>query len=226
MQRHTLVVSSTLLFALSCSSWIESTRKAIVGDDSPRQGSKSQETRWVPKGQYDSLQTKYSDLNRRYQELKDGSPQQPANSESVDVFGKGGMAEQASGAAAMATVAAGPLDLTEKGFNEQKKLFDEGRAAMVNGKLDQARANFMQLSRSQVYSMRAESKLYLGMIYFEQKNYDLSLQVFEDIMNQEAASGQVLNALKMAVRCSDQLNLPQKKARYQSILTDLFEMRS
>lgn len=57
----------------------------------------------------------------------------------------------------------------------------------------------------------------------EKQQYDLALQVFEDIIGRHAHSGVILDALKYATFCSDKLGINNKKEQYASMLNDVFE---
>ena len=89
----------------SCSSLVESTRKSLLNDESPRK-TNSQEVKWVSRAQYDDLMSKYKELNEKYENLRTDSLQQnspiskmnalAANqqpSETIDVFGQNGIAK-------------------------------------------------------------------------------------------------------------------------------------
>ena len=59
----------------------------------------------------------------------------------------------------------------------------------------------------------------------EKGQYDLALQVFEDIINKNAHSGVVLGALKHAQLCAEKLGIQNKKDQYTSMLVDVFESK-
>ena len=56
----------------------------------------------------------------------------------------------------------------------------------------------------------------------EKGQYDLALQIFEDIITKHASSGIVLLALKGAVVASEKLGMMNKKDQYFSMLDDVF----
>lgn len=226
-----------LFFASSCSSLVESTRKSLLGDEAPRKS--SQEVKWVSKAQYDDLMTKYKDLNDKYEKLKDdkisegsGASQidelaaSAAPAETVDVFAKDGLADQASRTSAPET----PSDsrpvppLKAGGVEQELEYYRKAAALKANGKLDEALKVFQYLERSPTEQVRARSRANIGEIYMAKGQYDLALQVFETVIRQDAFSGKVLDALKGAVAASEKLNLPQKKMKYESILKDFFEI--
>ena len=70
--------------------------------------------------------------------------------------------------------------------------------------------------------IRVHAKFYIGEILFRQQEYDLAMQVFEEILDKDAFSGIVLKTLGRLVTCSKKLKLKKKKDRYYSMLHDFF----
>jgi len=104
LSKISLVILSISFFA-SCSGLVESTRKNLLGDDSPRQAKK--EAKWVSKTQHDDLMAKYKTVNDKYEKLKDDKYTQSdsgfnqvdelaksSGADTVDVFGKDGIANK------------------------------------------------------------------------------------------------------------------------------------
>ena len=86
-----VITASLLLFFTSCSSWLESTRQTVTGDQGPRKA--KQEPKWVSKAQYDDLMIKYKNLLSEYDNMKNSKSSPGPNivgdlAESVDVFKK------------------------------------------------------------------------------------------------------------------------------------------
>jgi TolA-binding protein len=63
----------------------------------------------------------------------------------------------------------------------------------------------------------------LGDLLFNQGEYDLALQVYEEVIKKYAFSAYVLKALGKLVACCEKLKLPEKGAKYYSLLHDFFE---
>ena len=63
----------------------------------------------------------------------------------------------------------------------------------------------------------------MGEILFSQGEYDLSLQIFEEILERHAFSGLVIKTLGRLIVCSEKLKLVGKQEKYYSILHDFFE---
>lgn len=220
----------------SCSSFVESTRKMIDGD-SPRKSTKK--SGWVSKSQYDDLMVKYKDLSQRYENLKEqkSAPSSkydqakemsnsPVNTEeTVDVFGEDGLANQVSASLdeVSSKVKSKPLSSSE--IDQEVKTYKKAALLKDNGKVDESLKVFQFLEKSQTKQIRVRSKIHIGQIYLVKKQFDLALQVFESVINQEAFSARVLDALEGAVTSSSSLGLTDKKLRYESMLKDVFGLK-
>lgn len=208
-----------------------------------------EETQMVPKAQYDALMTKYLDLEKKLtpppaapaapqaEDLvseiektaaKDNETTEAKNTlmETVDVFdnkaatvvspslpGKSNLDIEPE---TSASVSSGSI---ESEISDLKK----GMSLAGAGKFDQAIKVLQSLSKtSSNKQIQVRAKFGTGEVFLAQKEYDLALQVYEDIINHNVYSGLVLNALKRAVTCSEKLNLTDKKTRYESLLKDVF----
>ena len=74
-------------------------------------------------------------------------------------------------------------------------------------------------------AVKVRSKFQIGELLLGKGQFDLALQVFEDVINKNAHSGVVLDALRYAVTCSEKLGLQSKKDQYSSMLNDVFEAK-
>ncbi len=79
------------------------------------------------------------------------------------------------------------------------------------------------LEHSKVRQIAVQAKYYIGMILFKQSEFDLSMQLFEEIIRKDAFSGVVLKALGKLIVCTEKLKLSKKRERYYSMLHDFFE---
>ncbi len=230
----TVLVVTTLY---GCSSFVESTRKSLLGDDKSPRNKVKQEPKWVSKNQYDELLTKYKNLNDRYQNLKeekltskktfnqlDEMAANKSGSESIDVFGDKGLA--AAAAVKSAKIPSSPAVKIDKSqFDEDLDYYSKGVALYDNGKTDEAFKIFQFLENSKTRQLRVRAKLRVGEHYLANGQYDLGLQVFESIIREHAFSGAVIPSLKHAVVCTEKLGLTDKKLKYESILRDFFEVQ-
>ncbi len=228
-------LASLLVISTSCS-WYRDLQRSLVDDDEKQmKGS----MRPVPREQYDQLLVKYEELSKKYENLKENptngksslvdelqnsqtenfaqtSPN--AETETVSVFPDPNVA--AAAAVAGAAGRGGPQVSAD--VEEQLNLYRRGLALKASNP-GEATKIFQQLENQGVPSVKARAKLQVGELLFSRQQYDLALQVFEDIINKNSYSGVVLDALKYAVVCSDKLSIPAKKDQYSSMLKDVFE---
>lgn len=218
-------LAALLVFSSSCS-WYRNLERSLVEDDEKNQ----KRSRTVSREQYDQLLVKYEELSKKYEELKENPnagksslvnelqqgenfAQGVSQSETVDVFAGQG----SQGAATAAPTALEPGDL-----EGQINLYR--RAVSLKGSNPgEATKLFQQLENDGLPAVKARAKLQIGELLFEKGQYDLALQVFDDIITRHAHSGVVLEALKFAAVCADKLKTPNKKDQYASMLSDVFE---
>jgi tetratricopeptide (TPR) repeat protein len=213
---------------------VETTRKSLLGDSSPRKKVKK-EIKWVSKAQYDDLMIKYKTVSSKYEKLKEDrltnksafnqlnelASSNTVADETVDVFGKGGIANSPSQVKNVKSKVSINIDKVEQELNYFKKAV----ALYDNGKVEESLKMFQVLERSSHKQVKVRSKKYIGDTYFSKKQYDLALQVYETIINEDAYSGKVIPALRGAAVCSGKLGLTDKKVQYESILKDFFEVQ-
>ncbi len=80
-----------------------------------------------------------------------------------------------------------------------------------------------QLEGSPARQIAVRAKYLQGEALFHQEEFDLAMQVYEEIITKHAFSGLVLGALKRLIVCSEKLELEEKRKKYHSILHDFFE---
>lgn len=219
--RYGLLLPLMGLLALTTScAWYRDLERSLVEDDK-KQGRAS---RPVSREQYDQLLVKYEELSKKYEQLKEGKPagqsslvdelqMAPASknleTETVDIF--------ASQAPATAPVLDVPKDV-----ESQLALYRRGLALKTSNP-GEATKIFQQLENQGIPAVKARAKLQIGEMLFQKKQYDLALQVFEDIIGRHAHSGVILDALRYAAVASDKLGINTKKEQYASMLNDVFE---
>ncbi|MDC1174603.1 hypothetical protein OAT67_04390 [Bacteriovoracaceae bacterium] len=231
---------SALLLSSSCS-WISS-RRSLFGDSEDEQ--KKKEAAPVSRAEYESLLKKYNSLQKSQRieqaqtpsdvnnmlnnmesgnqekllsELKDVSPQSDSPlAETVDVFAK--------------TQSPAPMSLS-KGASTLNPDLVEGQieqirkaSALINeNKLDAGLKIVKGLEGSSVRQIAVRAKFLLGEILFKQGEYDLSMQIFEEVLTKHAFSGVVIKTLGRLIVCAEKLKVDEKKEKYYSILHDFFE---
>jgi tetratricopeptide (TPR) repeat protein len=231
ISKISILLAFTFILAFSgCSNLVESTRKNLMDDSSPRKV--KQDVKWVSKTQYDELMTKYKGLSNKYENLKDQSIKNKtgfnqldelaassASTETIDVFGKDGISNEGKPATQ------NPVQISEAKVDQELTFYKKAVALKSNGKSDEALKIFQFLDKSQTRQISVRAKRHIGDIYFAKKQYDLALQVFESIIRQNSFSGIVIKALEFAAKSSSELGLNDKKLKYESILRDFFEVR-
>lgn len=204
----------------------------------------------VPKAQYDELVKKYEALHSKgvaptasavseknpADELmnqlgaaKDPDVVEAKNTlmETVDVFeDKMGLkGTQVSPVVAGKPMTASEMDnsppLADKLENDILEL-KKSMSMASQGKFDHAIRGLQPLTKSSSKQVQVRAKFGMAEILLAQKEFDLALQAYEDIINNYAFSGLVVNALKKAAGCAEKLNLSEKKAQYESLLKDVF----
>ncbi|MBC7713100.1 MAG: hypothetical protein H7177_07160 [Rhizobacter sp.] len=90
-------------------------------------------------------------------------------------------------------------------------------------KFENALVILKELEGSKEKQIVVRAKMMLGDLLFNQGEYDLSSQVYEEVISKYAFSGFVIKALGKLVVCSEKLKQPEKQAKYYSLLHDFFE---
>ena len=220
-----LTMFLVLLLSLEGCSWI-SNRRTLFS---------SEEEKTVPKDQYDQLLAKYEMLLKgRDGEVSDNSSSAAVEKhelvddlnkigpgigdliETVDVFGGKGLVSNSR----QATPYQGQYD--QETVTEEMAKLESGRKLVHQNKFDEALKTLKQLEASRIAPIRVQSKFLMGEMLFRQNEYDLSMQIFEEILHKEAFSSLVINSLGRLIVCAEKLKLAKKKEQYFSILHDLF----
>ncbi|WP_408097374.1 tetratricopeptide repeat protein [Peredibacter sp. HCB2-198] len=230
--KYSLIPLASLLLVSSCS-WYRDLERSLVEDDEKQM---KRQSRTVPRAQYDQLLVKYEELSKKYEALKEKPPgsqdslvdelqrtqsenfAQPSSNvetETVNVF-------PATSATAPATPSA-PIQVPDD-VESQLSLYRRGLALKASNP-GEATKIFQQLENQAVPAVKVRAKFQIGELLLGRGQYDLALQVFEDIINKNAESGVVLDALKYAVICTEKLGVANKKDQYTSMLNDVFETR-
>ncbi len=107
--------------------------------------------------------------------------------------------------------------------DEQIAQMREASELIKVNKFENALVILKQLENSKEKQVVVRSKMMLGDLLFNQGEYDLALQVYEEVIKKYAFSAYVLKALGKLVACCEKLKLPEKGAKYYSLLHDFFE---
>jgi hypothetical protein len=222
--KSALIPMFALLVLNSCS-WYRDVERSLVEDDEK----KAQKSRSVSRSQYDQLLVKYEELSKKYEALKENPNK--GQSSLVDELQKTSGENFAQTTPNAETVDAFPNqqvvvaseDLPSD-LESQLLIFKKG-VGLKESNPGEATKIFQQLETAGTPAIRVRAKLQIGELLYGKGQYDLALQVFEDIINKNAHSGVVLDALKYAVNCSDRLGIQNKKEQYASMLNDVFEAK-
>ena len=222
--KSALIPMFALLVLNSCS-WYRDVERSLVEDDEK----KAQKSRSVSRSQYDQLLVKYEELSKKYEALKENPNK--GQSSLVDELQKTSSENFAQTTPNAETVDAFPNqqvvvaseDLPSD-LESQLLIFKKG-VGLKESNPGEATKIFQQLESAGTPAIRVRAKLQIGELLYGKGQYDLALQVFEDIINKNAHSGVVLDALKYAVNCSDRLGIQNKKEQYASMLNDVFEAK-
>jgi len=146
------------------------------------------------------------------------APSQAELVETVDVFGKKGIS---TGHHEMPTVAG--MKLSDSEVENQILKLRKAQALISHNKLDAALTLLKELENSSIRQIRVRTKFYLGELLFIQGEFDLAMQIYEEIIQRDAFSGIVIKVLGRLIVCSEKLKQKKKQQKYYSILHDFFE---
>ena len=225
-----IVVSMALV---GCSSLSE--RKSLFG----ARKSEDPKTQLVSKAQYDQLLKKYEELLQKttknqdvattelsvkgdtpadiVENLSKGS-QRSELTETVDLFGTMAKAKSLSRKKQVEIKA----PLTTLNIENQIISLRKAWKYVDANKFNKAMGILKGLEDSNNGQVRVRAKYLIGEIFYKQGNYDLAMQVFEEVIHTQAFSGVILDALRRLTICSEKLKLPKKKELYFSMLHDFF----
>ncbi|MCT4641527.1 MAG: tetratricopeptide repeat protein [Bacteriovoracaceae bacterium] len=219
-----LLINLFICFVLSSCAGLVDSAKKMMGDKQPKT-----KPVYVSKAKYDDLLVKYKNLNDKYMAIqaKDieankfnqidelSSKVSKGSSETtVDVFETQNQKRK---------IVTAPLP-TDK-VTQQLSLYKKGLTLKDNGKLKDALSIFQSLEKKSSDQIRVRAKYQTALIYYNQNQFDLSLQVFESILDENSYSSKVIDALRGAIRSARSLGLKQKVARYESVLQDFFGLK-
>lgn len=196
----------------------------------------------VPREQHEQLQKRFDELSQRYSQLQaelsaQAQPQNeiltelgnvpaPELAETVDVFAnaqaKADSAPSVNNAPKVSSSVA-VTDLDPTLVEEHIEILRNSQALIAQNRFDEALKEIKKIESSPVRQIRVRAKFNLGEILFNQQEYDLALQIYEEVIKQEAFSGIVLKTLGRLIVCTENLKLTQKRDTYFSILNDFFE---
>lgn len=140
--------------------------------------------------------------------------------ETVDVFGKDGLASKAAVGAAVSKKRA---PISDSALEQQINTLHKADKLVRQNRMDSALILLKDLEESPNHQIKVRAKFYLAEMLFRQNEYDLAMQMYEEIVRKYAFSGLVIKSLGRLIVCSEKLKLGKKQERYYSILHDFFE---
>ena len=235
------IVGMMLLLSLLCACSGASKREIVTDDKAPPPT--------VARQEYEELLVKYKALQEKYATLeKSSSPvdrpmegggmnvaralsaveKTPDLVETVDVFASRSGGVEAKSRYPMSSSSANtPLHMGSGvgagNVNQDSQSIRESIALLEQKKYSEAIEKLAPLRSSTTGQIRVRAKFYTGEAFFQQGEYDLSMQAFEDILAKESFSGIVLKTLGRLVTCSEKLKIKEKQETYYSMLHDFFE---
>lgn len=228
-----------ILISLTSCSWIKSRRALIEQEDKQRAQNQP-----VPRAQYNDLLQKYEALNKKITNMQSAEKTEESAllndlksakgeelAETVDVFGKQGLANKVQEKAPDVTPAprsSAPVKYEELTDNDIRMLENEmlelrnAVTFMNQRKHNDSITVLKKLEGSKFNQISVRAKFLIGENLLMQNENDLALQAFEDIITNHAFSGVVLKTLGKLIAVTEKLKLEQKKNQYYSILHDFF----
>jgi tetratricopeptide (TPR) repeat protein len=185
---------------------------------------KKKDTRPVNRAQYDQLLTKYEELSKKYEALKENPKEQNSLVDELTKSNTENFAPSSETVDPGVVAAAAAPIVVPNDIDSQLELFKKG-VALRSTQAGEATKIFQQLESQATPAIRVRAKFEIAQMLFERNQFDLSLQIFEDIISKNAQSGVVLESLEYAVKCSEKLGIQNKKDQYASMLNDVFEAK-
>lgn len=108
-------------------------------------------------------------------------------------------------------------------FNDELSNLRKAQKLLAEAKYDQSLKILKELEGTKHKQIRVRAKFYIGELLFRQQEYDLALQVFEEVISKEAYSGLVLKSLGRLIVCAEKLKLADKHERYHTLMQTFFE---
>jgi tetratricopeptide (TPR) repeat protein len=217
-----LSVNLMVLFLFSSCAWLDSMERGLTGEDNKEY---KKAKKLVPKAEYDELLSRYEELNRQYQALKEGRASDPLVSDlkqSPMITNKG--IDNGPRVETVDVFATKSSQLVDLGSVESQLMKYRKAQALEAQSASEAMKIFQELAVAAASPIRARSQLKVGEILMNQGEHDLALQAFELVITKMANSGAVIEALRHAATCSEKLGLTQKKDQYTSLLRDVFQV--
>lgn len=244
-QPRIMIILTCLLFTSSCS-WLSQRRGLFEGPESAPEQTPAPNAP-VSREQYDQLVKQHQELMQRHELLQKEwqsskqdpqlltelrlAKESPELAETVDVFSgttspqiQTEVSKPASMTSSKPVIDSRALDPAM--VEEHIQILRASNTLLAENRYDQALREIRKVENSPIRQIRARAKYNLGEVLFQQGEFDLAMQIFEDVIKTEAFSGIVLKTLGRLIVCSEKLNQEQKRETYFSMFHDFFEQQS
>ncbi len=145
----------------------------------------------------------------------------PAAAETIDVYG------QVTAGTSVGLTRSKPIiaikDVSGIQIEREVKILKLANEFVDMNKFDAALTRVKELENSPIEQIQVRAKFLLGEILFRQGEFDLAMQMYEEIVNEHAFSGIILKTLGRLIVCSEKLKVKSKQEKYYSILHDFFQ---
>lgn len=196
--------------------------------------------------QHELLKQKYEELAKRYsllqQELESSENSRPnilndlnetkdqTNdpktedlAETVDVFATQQKKRETKSRPVSSRPRITSEDIDPDLIEEQIQMIRKIEALVGQNRFNDALNEIKKIEDSPIRQINVRAKFNLGEVLFAQEQYDLAMQIYEEIIKEDAFSGVVIKTLGRLIVCSENLKLDKKRDTYYSILHDFFE---
>jgi TolA-binding protein len=199
----------------------------------------SSEQHELLKQKYDELAKRYSLLQQELESTEGASPSilQDLNNntqdqnkikgddlaETVDVFASQQRKREDKKSLNSSTPRISSENIDPDLIEEQIHILRKIEGLVNQNKFNNALNEIKKIEDSAIRQISVRAKFFLGEVLFAQEQYDLAMQVYEEIIKEDAFSGVVIKSLGRLIVCSESLKLDKKRDAYYSILHDFFE---
>ncbi|MBF0314437.1 MAG: hypothetical protein HQK50_15935 [Oligoflexia bacterium] len=205
-----LLLLGSILLLLSGCTLLSRSPKAPKDSDKGNNHKTFNSTEYVPRSQYEELLSRYRDLQQ--QDVP------PSTTVEIDTD------RLSSNNVPMAPLV--PLNTEEVAttvdVEEGITLLKQAAAFIDDRKFATAINTLKDLEKSSHPYIKVYAKFYIGEVLFQQKEYDLALQTFEEIIQKYAFSSVVLKSLERITLCCQKLDLKEKYEKYNMLLNNFF----
>jgi TolA-binding protein len=233
-QKSVGIILLLSLWGLSGCSWITG-KRTLFGDDKE---DKEKNSKTVSREQYEQLLRKYRNLKVENEKFQAGAVQEKMDQDPPSAQSLMNQTSQEENSSELQQT----VDIFSKSQKSTPRIDYDGQGSyddaqverevsilnksirlVEQNKFDQALKELKEIENSNIRQINVRAKFWLGELLFRQNEYDLAMQIFEEILKKDAFSGVVIKSLGRLIVCTEKLKLEQKRARFYSLLHDIFQ---